>query len=54
MLYNSLESLFEKYSKIQMIGPIGSGKSRMLREFAASHPNTALSSTEIQRRIQRA
>ncbi|MBP5247506.1 MAG: ATP-binding cassette domain-containing protein [Fibrobacter sp.] len=54
MSYKSLESLFEKYPKIQMIGPVGSGKSRLLREYAGRHTNTALSSTEIQRRIQRA
>ena len=54
MPYKTLESLFENYSKIQMIGPVGSGKSRLLREFAENHPNVALSSTELQRRIQRA
>ena len=54
MSYKTLESLFEKYSRIQMIGPVGSGKSRLLREFAENHPNVALSSTELQRRIQRA
>lgn len=54
MPYKTLESLFENYSKIQMIGPVGCGKSRLLREFAENHPNVALSSTELQRRIQRA
>ena len=44
MSYKTLESLFEKYSRIQMIGPVGSGKSRLLREFAENHPNVALSS----------
>ncbi len=54
MQYKTLESLFEKFSKIQMLGPIGSGKSRVLREFAEHHQNVALSSTELQRKIQRA
>lgn len=54
MSYQSLESLFDAYPKIQMLGPVGSGKSRILREFSERHSNVSLSSTEIQRRIQRA
>ena len=54
MQYKTLDSLFESHSKIQMIGSVDSGKSHLLREFAQSHLNVALSSTEIQRRIQRA
>lgn len=54
MPYKTLESLFDDYSKIQLIGPVGSGKSKLLREFASAHPKTSLSSTETQRRIQRA
>lgn len=54
MQYKTLDSLFESHSKIQMIGSVGSGKSHLLREFAQTHLNVALSSTEIQRRIQRA
>ena len=54
MIYQSLESLFLDYPQIQMLGPVGSGKSRLLREFSEAHPRVSLSSTEIQRRIQRA
>lgn len=54
MTCQSLESLFEACPKIQMLGPVGSGKSRVLREFSERHSGVSLSSTEIQRRIQRA
>lgn len=54
MTYQTLESLFEVHPQIQMLGPVGSGKSRVLREFSENHPGVSLSSTEIQRRIQRA
>lgn len=54
MTYATLDSLLEKFPQIQMIGAVGSGKSRVLREFAEKHEKVALSSTEIQRRIQRA
>ncbi|MCK9182374.1 MAG: ATP-binding cassette domain-containing protein [Fibrobacteraceae bacterium] len=54
MIYATLDSLLEKFPQIQMIGAVGSGKSRVLREFAEKHEKVALSSTEIQRRIQRA
>ncbi len=54
MICQSLESLLDACPKIQMLGPVGSGKSRILREFAERHSRVSLSSTEIQRRIQRA
>lgn len=54
MSYQSLESLFDAHPKIQMLGPVGSGKSKILREFSERHSKVSLSSTEIQRRIQRA
>lgn len=54
MPYQSLESLFCAHPQVQIIGPVGSGKSKLLREFSESHAKTSLSSTELQRRIQRA
>lgn len=54
MPYKSLESLFEKFPQVQMVGATGSGKSRILREFSHTHAKVSLSSTEIQRKIQRA
>lgn len=54
MTYQTLDSLFEDHPQIQMLGPVGSGKSRILREFSETHSKVSLSSTEIQRRIQRA